>query len=337
MKILLILTGGTIGSIPVNGTINVSRSEECDIVKLYRKKYGDDIDFTVKRPVNILSENYSNRYWNQLCLSLYENDFSGFDGVIITHGSDTLSYTSALLGMLFSHSSVPIVLVAANYPLTDARSNGIDNFRSAVLLIKSKLAAGVFTAFGSSERASVYLATRITEADPYKDEFTAFGGQEFAYRKGESLVINNSSIMPALEQLNKQRKPLLKNKITFCKNVLFIRPYPNLDYSMIDISKRPCAVLHYLYHSATACTEGENTSCIEFIRRCYDNGIPVYMASFKKTNSEYATTREMERLGIKKLYNISAESAYMKLCIAYNQREVDPAAIVSQNIFFENL
>ena len=54
-----------------------------------------------------------------------------YDGIIITHGTDTLQYTSAMLGYMFDDVSIPIVLVSSNYVLEDKRANGLINLSKA--------------------------------------------------------------------------------------------------------------------------------------------------------------------------------------------------------------
>jgi len=46
---------------------------------------------------------------------------------------------------------------------------------------------------------------------------------------------------------------------------LLIHPYPGLNYNNIDLSSKPKAVLHYMYHSATACTT-DGYSIIDFAK-----------------------------------------------------------------------
>ena len=83
-----------------------------------------------------------------------EEELAVYDGVIITHGSDTLPYTCAALAFLLRDVPIPLVLVASNYSLGDSRSNGLANFRSAVELIASRQVRGVFTVF-QDEKAPI--------------------------------------------------------------------------------------------------------------------------------------------------------------------------------------
>lgn len=332
MKVLLILTGGTIACTVENNKIDASAETAYEILNIYKHKNPDsDILFNVEQPFTILSENYTSNTYNRLIEFLYNCSFEQYDGVIITHGSDTLSYTSALVGMLFRHVKTPILLTAADYPLSDPRTNGISNFSACVEFIRSRIAKGVFTAYGAVNDTSIYLATRICEADPINDCFSSFGNGIIAnVVEGKIRNINNELI----ELLKVEQTILLQNKPIIKNDILLIKTYPNQSFDFYNIDNAT-AVIIYMYHSATACTVGTNTNICKFIEKCNNKNIPVYLASYKVQKAEYATSCEITQYSHKKLYNISKESAYIKALIAYNQSQFNPEDIMNTNIYFE--
>ena len=104
----------------------------------------------------------------------------------------------------------------------------------------------------------------------------------------------------------------------FDNKILLIRPYPGLNYINIDLNSKPKAVLHYMYHSATACTT-DGYSIIDFAKKCNDLGIDFYCASFKNKDAAlYDSSAKIVNSGVIPLYNISCEAAYAKLIIMYN-------------------
>ena len=112
-KILVIFTGGTIGS-AINGeTIDVDSNCKFRLVADYKLFYGEK-DFECVQLYNILSENTGFLHWETLIDYLLKVDTENYSGIIITHGSDTLSYTSALLGMYFRHIEIPVFVIASN-------------------------------------------------------------------------------------------------------------------------------------------------------------------------------------------------------------------------------
>ena len=97
-KITVVMTGGTIGSAVSGDHIDISR--EPVILNEYRRLYGSDTEFTVIRPFSMLSENLSPHMWEKLGRTMAAIDDDS-DGIIITHGTDTLAYTAAYIAMVF--------------------------------------------------------------------------------------------------------------------------------------------------------------------------------------------------------------------------------------------
>ena len=138
MKVLVIVTGGTIGSIQSNGYIGLGEQSEYPLLSLYLEKMAShgitevDVEFVVTSTYQLLSENSNGKVLAQLAGSIHaglrQAEQEGCQGIIVTHGTDTLAYSAAMAGYLFMDSPLPIVFVSANYVLSDSRSNGLDNF-----------------------------------------------------------------------------------------------------------------------------------------------------------------------------------------------------------------
>lgn len=339
MKILVVLTGGTIGSKVEGKVIDVSSAAAYSLINLYEEQYGTDTEFEVIQPMNILSENLEPSHWDVLCNCLDKVDFDAYDGIIITHGTDTLSYTAAMTGYCYRHTSVPIVLIASNYELQDERSNGIPNFYNAVCFIRENTVKGVYVLFQNDRKENVvYLATRIMEADTYLDQFSSYGKVDFGYMEEGHFVRTEHEQNPTIEELNAPKEKMITVQNGFQKNIVMIHPYPGLDYSKIVIDESVGAVLHCLYHSATACSSEGSYSAVEFIRKCKEKGIETYVSSFKQeTSGLYATSIDVLDAGAIPLVNISTEAAFTKLMVAYNQNDMDPKEFMQANIYYEML
>ena len=114
-------------------------------------------------------------------------------------------------------------------------------------------------------------------------------------------------------------------KADFSKRILLIKPYPGLDYSCFDLNAID-VVLHDLYHSGTACSSkqwGANLSMLKFLQRCRERGINVYLAPAIQSENAYETTRALLDAGAEIIWNMSLESAYVKLLLAYGNYNDD--------------
>jgi len=337
MKILIVLTGGTIGSTETNNIIHTD-NKNFTILQKYREIYGTDIDFDTIQLFNILSENIDLSVWSKLVNYLYTLDYSKYNGIILTHGSDTFSYTSSLLGIALRHIPIPFVMVCSNFIPSDERSNALQNFSAAVTLIKDAPGLkGVFSAYSNDKTiCSIFLSTRILEADQYTDRFLPFGQHPFALCKDNQLSFVDYKENPDLAQINNGRMPLFNTPISLSNRVLIIYPYPGIYYKNFNLDENTKAVLHATYHSGTAYTERNGLP--DFIHMCAKRNIPVYMASLKNEKNIYKTTNEILMCGAVPLYNISTESAYAKLLLAYNCNKYGtPEQLINKNIFFEHL
>lgn len=329
MKILVIFTGGTIGSKTDNNIIDV-KSNSYHIINKYNEMYPNNIVFDTLQPLNILSENFTLETLETLGNTLLSVDTSKYDGIIVTHGSDTLCYTSSFLGMLTRHFDIPIVMVASDYELDNPKSNGIDNFHGAVVLIKFKKVRGCFVVWKDSitDKTNIHIGTRLKECDSFTDNFQSYGGVPFAEIIDNKVILNDSKVNPSIEEINSKRLPIC-NSIILNKKSLLIKTHTGLNFSNYNTNGISSIVI-YLYHSGTACTLIGSNSILEFILHNRDKKI--YIASLKKIAEHYSTTNDILNSGVIPMYNISIESAYIKSLILSN---LDIASV--ESMFFENI
>jgi L-asparaginase len=252
-KILIVLTGGTICSFANENGEQVSNTKKAEtlIVQNFRNGnsiYRDEqcVQFSTKKPLDILSENMTIRHWNTLLGKFKKYDFSGYDGVIILHGTDTLAYTASLLSILLAGITIPVFLVSSQLPLYNAKANGNENFKTAVEHIIKGIKPNIYVAYRNDEcvkgktKSTMYIhyGSHLLQCPNHSNNFYSIDmkrlkdGQFF---KGEKTV----NCTPLLYKCNR-----LKN----C--VLRISPYVGMDYSRISL-KGIQVVLHHTYHSST--------------------------------------------------------------------------------------
>lgn len=312
-KILVVFTGGTIGSSIKNGTINTSDKNQFTLLSQYEQQYhqAGNVRFTCIQALQILSENMHPNAWQSIISAIEKEGIGRYDGIIVTHGTDTLAYTAAALGLYFNQLAIPLLLVSSNYPLDDAKANGLKNFNCAVEFILQKLEQGVFVPYQNPEQTMlVHYATRMASSYQLSGDF--YSVQHQAYLEFKNSRFNK--LNPATE--NCQSATL---KADFSANILLIRPYPGLDYSRLNINN-VSAVLHDCYHSGTACSAeqwGGNYSLKTFIKRCQKENTAIYLAPAIKCGNTYQSTQELVTQGAEMIWNMSIEAAYAKLMLAY--------------------
>ncbi len=311
MKILVIFTGGTIGS-QVNGNIISTNSNmKYLLLERYRAIHNDNIEFDTAEPYEILSENLTSEHLNSLINCVHYYSDKGYDGIIITHGTDTLQYSAAALGYSLKDCCPPVLLVSSNYPLEDKRANGYINLEAAVAFIAAVKAKGVFAAYSNDLiSAEIHSATHMLSHSEMSDEIHSISGKAVAaYRDGKITV---------LSQLGNTLTQKTRKSITFQEEsrILVIRSFPGdmFAYSLDKVS----AVLMCPYHSGTVCTSSDKLK--EFCKKTKEQKIPVFLTGVYSKVS-YESTKAFRELGIIPLPQSTFPAMYIKLWLAISGKQ----------------
>jgi L-asparaginase len=345
-KIMVMFTGGTIGSRKSERSIDVDQMTSYELIQLYETyPHKRSVAFDTIQPLNILSENLIPEDWMTLIRELQKIDYHQYQGIVITHGTDTLPFTAAALSYACREIPIPLILIASNFPLNDTRGKGLLNFSHAVDFIYEQPIPGVFVIFEDSQnQAVVHLGTRLTQSDPYTDEYDSTYSVPFGSMKQRRLAHNTHDLNPTIAKVYQQQSlNQLQPQFSFSSEILYIKPHPGLNYQYYNFaSHRPKAVLHDLYHSGTACTRYSDqfkSSIIDFIAYCKSHQVQVYIAPLKnKSGDLYASSIQFIEAGAVPLVNISVESALVKLMLAYGSFEEHQAVLQFMNetsLFFE--
>ncbi|WP_214626695.1 asparaginase [Paenibacillus agaridevorans] len=329
-RILVIFTGGTIGSKAEGKSINVHDSGSYALLEAYRNtdEVRKDVELSTLEPLNLLSENLTTEDWRTLAVAIRNADPASYDGLIVTHGSDTLAYTAAMFSYLFAGVGVPIVFTASNYPIADRRANGLRNLAGAIDFVMEEALPGVFAVYENDRgEMLVYLGTRLAQCESFTDQFRSPYDLPYGAMEKRRFVWRDDVRNPKPDRLSGGLKAALSaplpwgpENLNLDDSVLYIRPYPGLNYSLYEWSgRKPSAILHDLHHSGTATAlPGGPYSLPAFIERCKAHGIDVYMSPLKDASAAlYASSHALIEAGGVFLEGIGMEAALTKLIAVY--------------------
>lgn len=303
MKILVIFTGGTIGSMLSDGWIAPSDASKYLLINQFREQCSTDVDFDYLSPYTVLSENLSAKELNRLINCINENMNKDYDGIIVTHGTDTLQYSAAAVSFSAGMKCIPIVFVSSNYPLNDSRANGLYNFIAAVEFIKSKCGSGVFISYKNREEpVYIHRATRVITHAEMSDEVFSVGGEAFAfYKNGE--IQKNESYHPSCNTPYKTVGAFSQNT-----EILVLNAVPG-DGFYYDLSCFKAVILRP-YHSGTLNTESDAFK--RFCLTAHSKNIPVFLCNASQGET-YESAQIYEELGIIQLPLSPFPAVFMKL------------------------
>ena len=173
-SVLLIYTGGTIG-MKHNARTGALEAVRFDSLLNFipeLKQFDINIDTCAFNPP-IDSSNMTPRLWVRIA-SLIEERYNRYDGFVILHGTDTMSYTASALSFMLENLTKPVILTGSQLPVGQLRTDGKENLITAIEIAAARRPDGramvpeVCIYFNNS----LYRGNRTTKRSA--DQFTAF-------------------------------------------------------------------------------------------------------------------------------------------------------------------
>lgn len=176
-RIVVLGTGGTIAGTATNADDNVGYTagqvavaQLLDAVPALRRRCAQGWSIESEQVAQIDSKDMSHAVWRRLAERVQVHlDRPEVDGIVVTHGTDTLEETAYLLQRVLAPGK-PVVLTAAMRPASSAQPDGPQNLADAVTVAGSGEARGVVAVLAGK----VWLGTEVRKVHPYRpDAFDA--------------------------------------------------------------------------------------------------------------------------------------------------------------------
>ncbi len=169
-KILLIATGGTIASqLGASGLIPSMQAGEL------LKNVPEVFDFCQPSAIQIFSIDSTNvtpDHWVKLATTIRAH-YDEYDGFVVCHGTDTMSYTAAMISYMVQHSPKPIVFTGSQKPIDSEDTDARINLRDSFLYASAEQASDVVIVF----QGNVIAGTRAKKIRT--KSFNAFASVDF--------------------------------------------------------------------------------------------------------------------------------------------------------------
>ena len=309
MNILVIFTGGTIGSTVSGGYISTDASKIYKLLALYEPMNRHHVTFDIAEPYTLLSENLTGEQLALLGKCVKENIHKPYDGIIITHGTDTIQYSAAALQYAIPDPDIPIMLVSSNYVLEDPRSNGLENFRAAVEFIVAKLGKGVFVPYKNNDGILyVHKGTRLLRHLPCDDDLHSVVNQYYGIFDEDGNFSKNEEYV-----LNRSDSECLALPKKWDSKILRIFPYPVMSYPDLNKLDPLKAILLETYHSGTLCSVTPGMQ--RFLETASATNVSVFLSG-ANGGLDYESVKTWKQFKVITLPLTSPVAMYIKLWMA---------------------
>jgi glutamyl-tRNA(Gln) amidotransferase subunit D len=315
-KIALIGTGGTIAS-----KINY-RTGGVSAVLSASDIYGSVPElknYALIEPdafLNEASENLRPADWTAIAHRIKDKVAAKkYQGIIVSHGTDTMHYTSAALSFALQKLSIPVVLVGAQRSSDRPSSDAALNLLGAVVFALKAQVSGVFVcmhAGPSDDVIACHLGTRVRKNHTSRrDAFESIDTPPIALMRGEIMEMNAQAESFSLNKRDETEE--IKFKPDFDKRVLLLKYYPGFEPAFIDYAITT-GYRAIILEGTGLGHVGKET--LPLIRKAIESGILVFMTSQciwgRIRMTVYETGRDLLDAGVIPLSNMLAETATVK-------------------------
>ena len=320
-KILLLTTGGTIASLPGGEGLEPMRS---DVMERELQQLRTYYDITVRDVMCLDSSNIRPEEWKLIAKSVFEQRLD-YDGVVVSHGTDTMAYTASAVTFMLPNIDRPVVFTGSQLPLADMLSDGPDNLRTAFAMAASGC-NGVFLAFDRK----VMLGCRAVKVRA--SGFSAFESvnARYAGRVSNLGLVLDKEVLPRASGA-----PELRSDVS--KNVFLLKLTPGLNPAVFDMlaamGYRGIVVEAFGLGGINVLNKG-----LRGIHRAVEDGISVVVTTQCLYDSSdlrvYQVGNKLLELGVIQGRDMTSEAAMTKLMWAIGQG-LEPDQI--KQLFEKNL
>jgi len=321
-NILLLYTGGTIGMVkdPKSAAL-----KPFDFKKLLEnipelKLLDCDIQtISLKTPID--SSNMQPVYWAEIA-TIIERYYQVFQGFVILHGSDTMSYSAAALSFMLENLAKPVIFTGSQLPIGDLRTDAKENLITSIQMASlQRYGRAVIREVGLYFEYKLYRGNRTTKINT--EHFEAFASLNYPVlaESGVNLNVNYD----ALFQPNTRRKFTVHKN--FASHVLLIKLFPGISEEILRPLFELESVKGYVLETFGSGNTMTNSWFIDLLKSVIKRNLPIVnvtqCAGGSVVMGQYETSTKLKSIGVISGKDITTEAALAKMMYMLGE-EVSP-------------
>jgi L-asparaginase len=316
-SLLIIYTGGTIGMVKdkITGALQPYHFDDIYNLMPVLRNFDYNLQSISFAPL-IDSSNVTPSFWVKLATVIEEN-YEKYDGFVVLHGTDTMSYSASMLSFMLENLNKPVIFTGSQLPMGVIRTDGRDNFINAI-----EIAAAHIDGKPLVPEVAIYFENKLLRGNRTSkfnaEHFNAFlsGNYPPLAEVGVHIRYNTELILkPPSEKLKAHKE--LDN------SVIILKLYPGIAEIVVKSALNIIGLKGVILETYGAGNAPTDAWFIDALSEAIQKDILIYNVTQCKGGAvdmgKYETSMQLSRIGVIGGYDITTESAVAKMMFLLGQ------------------